>query len=201
MPKYKGTYINLDRREDRNGVMQKNWDGIVDISRFKAIEHAIGSYGNYQSHRTIIEGLEKDNKGLCIIMEDDIIPCGDFEKRLDMFIKELPADWDIFMLGFFSTERSQFAQVSEHIHKANSQICASHCYIVNPNSYQKVLDEFDNPDHENNIDVLLMEFQKKANVYISIPCFCYQYHSFSDNSNSNMDLVSKQTKIYFKEWL
>lgn len=197
MPKYNAIYINLDRRNDRRDLMEQNWHRIVNLTRFPAIEAAKGGHGNYASHRSIISGLTD----ITIIMEDDIIPCSDFESRLDLFIKELPQDWDIFMLGFFANERSRFHIVSEHLHQAEDAICASHCYIVNPQKKDKVLREMDRERNDKNIDIFLLNLQKYAVVCIPIPSFCYQYQSWSDNSNCNDDIVYNGTIKYFKDKL
>ncbi len=196
--KYKAFYINLDHREDRKSLMEKNWSSILELKHFPAIVSGTkGGHGNYASHRRIINYVED----FTIIMEDDIIPCSDFESRLDLFMKELPEDWDVFMLGFFASDRSRFYKVSEHLYKVSNDICASHCYVINPKSKDKILKEMDDPRNDRNIDVFLLNAQKYMNFYIPIPSLCYQYQSFSDNSNCNDDIVYKGTIKYFKDSL
>ena len=199
MIKYNATYINLARRTDRNERLLNDWAGVVNLTRFPAVEAEKGGHGNYASHRMLIESMPADR--LTIIMEDDIVPCEDFESRLDLFLGELPEDWDMFMLGFFANERSRFTQVTEHLHRVEDAICASHCYIVNPKSRDKILAEMARKENDKNIDVMLLSLQKHANVYIPIPCFCYQYQSYSDNGNDNYDIVHKGTIKYFKDKL
>lgn len=196
-------YINLSHRTDRKASMEKNWDGIVNLHRFNAVKNDIGRLGVYKSHKEILTEIQSESLYVneIIVLEDDAVPCGDFNKRLDIFMKELPKDWDIFMLGYFSKENSKFEKVSENIYKAQDRICASHSYIINPSSYYKILSEFENSKYEHNIDVLLMEVQKKHNVYISIPTLTYQHSSYSDVSKSNDKTVSDGTKRFFKEWL
>ncbi len=196
--KYNARYINLDRRTDRKDLMEYNWAEKVNLTRFPAIVSGTkGGHGNYASHRAIISSVED----FTIIMEDDIIPCSGFEARLDLFLKELPEDWDVFMLGFFASDRSRFSQISEHLHRVEDHICASHCYVVNPKSKDKILAEMDNVRNDQNIDVFLLNAQKYMNFYIPIPSFCFQYQSFSDNSQCNDDIVYKGTIKYFRDSL
>ena len=194
-------YINLDHREDRKILMEQNWKGLVNLHRFPAIKNDIGLHGVYESHYSVIKMLHDRNEPMSIIMEDDVIPCKDFNDRLNLFMKDLPTDWDIFMLGFFSTERSKFDNVSGHIYRAKDRICGGQCYIVNPKCYEKILSKFDNKHYGMNLDVLLLDVQKTENVYLSIPTFTYQYNSYSDNSNSDSSIVSEATKVYFKDKL
>jgi GR25 family glycosyltransferase involved in LPS biosynthesis len=197
----KGYYINLDHREDRKTLMEQNWNNLVELNRFNAVKHDVGLHGVYESHYRVLKMLYDRCEPLSIIMEDDVIPCKDFNERLNLFMSELPTDWDIFMLGFFSTERSSFEKVSENIYKAKDRICGGQCYIVNPKSYDKILSKFDNKHYAMNLDVLLLDVQKTDNVYLSIPTFTYQYDSYSDNSKSDSSIVSQATKIYFKDEL
>lgn len=195
--KYNATYINLERREDRKVLMQRNWEDIVNLSRFPAIEAQVGGHGNYASHRVIIETMPNDS--LTIIMEDDIIPCNDFENSLDLAINSLPKDWDMLMVGHFTSDRTKSTKLSDYIHKAEDHVVASHCYIVNPLSREKVMAEFSNKRNDKNIDVMLLNIQKYAYVCMAMPSLCYQYQSFSDNSKCNDDIVYKGTIRYFKD--
>jgi GR25 family glycosyltransferase involved in LPS biosynthesis len=179
--------------------MIERFSKVLNLKRFKAIEKMRGTQGIYDSHRAVIQGLSDSKEGITVIMEDDIVPCLDFEKKLDSFISELPEDWDIFMVGFFSTERSTIEMVTEHIYKAKDRICAWHCYIVNPKSYEKLLTEFDKiEENDYNADVLLLRFQKTNNVYVAIPSLCYQDGSASDNDMGSTEIVSKATKRFFQ---
>lgn len=197
--KLQATYINLAHRTDRKEETETLWCDIAELTRFDAIKGTPPITGIYEGHRKIIASLGSDP---VLILEDDATPCKDFNDRLALFSRELPEDWDIFMLGFFTTHLSRYSVITDHITKAQKNICGTHCYFVNPLSKSKVLAEFSDPRNEKNIDLLMFNLQSYLNVYLAMPSMAYQRESFSDNSMSNDGgAVSKGTKTYFKDKL
>lgn len=179
-------YINLAHRTERKERMEKEWSSITDIQRIDAIdmrETREGVKGCFLSHTKVMDILYLHNEPISLIMEDDVVPCKDFNDRLDLFLKELPEDWDIFMLGFSSHNSSRMTKISNHIYQANSWVGAGHCYIINPRFYMAMDKIVKTVHHEFNLDVLLNYLQQNHKVYLAVPTFCYQYSSFSDNSN------------------
>lgn len=201
---YESYYINLDKRKERADLMQKNWSGIIDVKRFSAYdltEKKQGTKGCYMSHVMAIALHNAMKNEFPIIMEDDIIPCKDFVSRLNLFIKELPKDWDIFMLGYSIHDSSKYEKVTEHIMRAKEWVGAGHCYMINHEKIKGLLGLAATESlHENNLDIFLNYLQKKHNVYMAVPSLCYQYSSFSDNSGMLLD-NTKYTETFFKETL
>ena len=196
----KAHFINLAGRADRNYLMQKNWEGIVQLQRIQGVifpDEKFGAKGCYKGHFNAFQEAKKSNT-LSVICEDDIVPTSDFIKKLTSCVKELPFGWTMLMVGCNCNERTTFEKITNNISKAVSHVTAGHCYIINPFFYDRFQAELDNPENGENFDVLLMNLQKKYDVYVCIPTLCYQYESFSNNSNRIVGNTIT-TKKYFKE--
>ena len=195
-------YINLSSRVDRKELMEKNWGSIVNLKRLSATcfpEDQFGTRGCFESHKKALQLLMLDNsKELSIICEDDIIPSDSFVNRLEILITELPKDWNVLMLGYSATERSEFHYVSNNMCRANKHVLSGTCYIVNPDFYSRMLLEYSNEIHQYNLDSLIMVLQEKFNFYMAMPSLCYQYKSYSDNSKMLLE-NTELTKTFFKD--
>lgn len=198
--KKKAYYINLNNRVDRHYKMQSDWRGLVSLNRINGIkldQEKYGAKGCFRSHVSAFKEVCKSNE-LSIIMEDDIVPTSSFVEKLNNCILELPNDWQMLMLGFNVSEFTSFSKVTDNISKANSHVVAGHCYIISPKFYKEFEAELNNIDNGENFDVLLINLQKKYNIYMCVPTLCYQYESFSDNSNAVVG-NTQSTKKYFSE--
>lgn len=196
----KAHYINLDSRADRSYLMQKNWDGIVKLNRIQGVvipTETFGAKGCFKGHYNAFQEVKKSND-LQLICEDDIIPTSDFRKKLIYSFSKLPEDWFILMIGCNVSKRTEFKKVSDCISKAIAHVTAGHCYIVNPKYYNTFEEELNSDQNGENFDVLLMRLQLKYNIYVCIPTLCYQYESFSNNSNRIVG-NTETTKLYFEE--
>lgn len=193
-------FINLDSREERRELMQQRWGETVNLKRIQGVKlpnEQFGARGCFAGHTNAFKTL-KEFQGLRIVMEDDIIPTSNFTNKLLACLSELPKDWNVLMLGFNISARTKFTKVTEKISKANWNVLAGHCYIINPSFYEIFEKELENENNAENFDVLLMNLQLKYNVYMCVPTLCYQYESFSDNSNRVVG-NTESTKKYFQE--
>lgn len=198
-------YINLDHRTDRKELMINNWKGIVSLNRVQGTvfsEHKFGTQGCFESHRKVlkmlsIDSANKEEQELSIIAEDDIIPSQSFNDKLEVILSEIPRDWDILMLGYSISERSRYCRVTNSIARANEHVLSGTCYMVNPNFYELMLEEYKKEAYGQDLDAMLMVIQKKFNVYMAIPSLCYQYQSYSDNSKMILD-NTEMTKAFFR---
>ena len=102
------------------------------------------------------------------------------------------------MLGYSATERSDFHLVSNNMCRVNSHVLSGTCYIVNPSFYGRMLAEYSNEIHQNNLDSLIMVLQEKYNFYMAMPSLCYQYKSYSDNSKMILE-NTEFTKTFFRD--
>ena len=195
-------FINLDSRADRLARMVKDWSREMNLYRIPGVKiesEKFGAKGCFQAHENAFRKVRK-SKTLSIIAEDDIVPTNNFTNKLISCINNLPDDWVMLMVGFNISEASVFTPMKGGISKAGSDITAGHCYIVNPKFYpiyDYVLSLEAGSKHSN-FDMLLLNLQKKHSVYMCTPALCYQYESFSDNSNRVVG-NTESTKKYFQE--
>jgi hypothetical protein len=102
--------INVASRSDRMMRFVKDWEGrglaiiredafVPDGTSIRNVYDAV-----FLKHRQILEAAKHRGDEFCLIMEDDAIPCDDFELRFK-HIKDylcLRKDWDVFNGGMLS---------------------------------------------------------------------------------------------------
>ena len=64
---------------------------------FERSKRMRGHMGCWDSHRRLMEVIKEKGNGMTLILEDDC----DFleEQKLDVYLNELPEDWDLLYLG------------------------------------------------------------------------------------------------------
>merc|ERR1719401_1821141 len=55
--------------------------------------------GCFRSHQRIWQRMVKENVLAVVVFEDDVLLADNFKERLKTVLAELPADWDICLLG------------------------------------------------------------------------------------------------------
>ena len=102
--------INVASRTDRMMRFVKDWEGrgiaIIREDAFVPDGESIRNVYDavFLKHRQILEAAKHKGEEFCLIMEDDAIPCDDFELRFK-HIKDylcLRKDWDVFNGGMLS---------------------------------------------------------------------------------------------------
>jgi GR25 family glycosyltransferase involved in LPS biosynthesis len=104
--------INLDRdldswarlqaaltRHDIRGVRRVS---AVDGSRLElpaTWRHSAGAYGCLLSHLQVVRDARKRNLPSLLILEDDVLFDPSFSEKFPVFVRGLPADWDMVFLG------------------------------------------------------------------------------------------------------
>jgi GR25 family glycosyltransferase involved in LPS biosynthesis len=155
-----GFYINLDYREDRNQLMKNQLmelkldDLITRVSAVSVTNSTVYSLNNKElitsisrataeSHKKIIKIAKERNFKNVLILEDDALFYNDndikgieiIEKTLDD-LNKIP-NWEIFFLGT-NIHDETLHLVSDNIIKCNCCV-STHAYILNENSYDKLL--------------------------------------------------------------
>jgi GR25 family glycosyltransferase involved in LPS biosynthesis len=197
--------INLKDRTNRWDSVKKNWTGIFPIERIEAVDCRLekdGMKGAYLSHlKTMVQYLlteDYKNGFPLLIIEDDAVPCKDFNTRLNKIWSLLPNNWDVFLPGFWPNQFSEWEKVNAFIYKAKKQVVGNHCWIINCNVLPMLITFFEDRPHRN-VDDVMREIQQCFNMYIAIPSFSHQVSSWSDTSDQPS--YTDPTRIYFKEIL
>jgi GR25 family glycosyltransferase involved in LPS biosynthesis len=148
---FKYFYINLEKEKDKRINADKNQKILnIPINRFNAVNgkdltnndinfyvknsyftnnfnniKTRGQVGVALSHIKLLEKCSKDNKNY-IIFEDDFIIDKTFKNKFEIFLQNLPNDWDIFYLfinDFYINDEqkrnnnTQRIKISKHIYK------------------------------------------------------------------------------------
>jgi GR25 family glycosyltransferase involved in LPS biosynthesis len=212
--------INLDCRKDRLKETSKLFEEyrIGNVERFKGIEIASETFPNENKKQLAQLGCalsfyqilnENRNSDSVLIFEDDI--CFNYnpeetEKYLNVFLEELPNNWDIFYLGnnlHIEYRNDPVSRFSDNLFRVNCAY-ALHAVVFSKQGIDKFLSLFnDREDFINEIlseykaiDVFVAkEFLERANCYIGSKILAGQRDDFSSIENSrcryNVDFVNR----------
>lgn len=92
----------------------------------------LGGLGIISSTYNIWTSLYKP----CLIIEDDVIFEDDFTNKLNQCLNDLPEKWDILYLGYHNDPRIK--HFKNNLYTAN-KVYGLFGYILNPKSYQKII--------------------------------------------------------------
>jgi GR25 family glycosyltransferase involved in LPS biosynthesis len=184
--------INLDRRTDR-------WEECkiefakhnLNVKRYPAFDGknlpvidglTPGNVGAIYSHRAVIEHAKNNKFDNILILEDDVEFHQNLNQLFDLYIKELPEDWDILFFGANHSEnniwmRDPLIKISDHISKIIRSY-ANHCYVVKETAYDLLINSLSKENQPN--DVLVSDVQKELNCYLFRPPLAWQRPSYSD---------------------
>lgn len=210
-------FVNLDHRTDRLNHMSKELGRIgLNANRVRGIKpeeindprtevmrrRTPGAIGCHFAQVSVMEESLKQNKHAWV-MEDDIIFCDDFNKRISYIEKWMKSnDWDVFWLG------SSFHVNPPYWHRVGKSGMPPDCsaqlgydvkctddprivrtygayvtfaYIVNARSIQKILDLFNEHLHTSiGIDWLFIKLQPQLKCFSFVPGCVMQMDNISD---------------------
>lgn len=222
-------YVNLDHRQDRNIKMIESLEkaGIKDYERVRGMlptewpEKAqlmtamlrrpqVGAIGCYLSQESIIKKALELQKHAWV-MEDDIILCSDFQKRIeymDQWTRNTDPlrgfrDWDIIWLGgtfhvggkgpYWHTHtlgRDAECTDDPRMMRTYGSFC-TYAYIVNRNSIEKVLSLLDQFLPQSiGIDHSMINISPQLKTYAFVPGCVIQYDNLSDQIPSKQHITN-----------
>src|SRR5262249_20373995 len=104
--------INLERRPDRwsRVVARLERHGVGSVRRYPAAdgqrlavpatwEDVPGAYGCLLSHVGVVRGARGAGAASVLILEDEVVFDGRVNERFDAAVAQVPADWDMLLLG------------------------------------------------------------------------------------------------------
>lgn len=110
-----------------------------------------GEYGVMVSTMNIWEYISKNKIDKVLVLEDDVILQDDFVEKLKKCINDLPSDFDILSLYYFSEQNSVDENTeigSEYIHKSNNQYSAAQAILYSYAGAKKLLKLFKRKGYE-----------------------------------------------------
>lgn len=150
--------INLSHRTDKWGESLQEFKkvGIENkVIRFEGIKFDENKYGwmsrrggCFGSHREIINICNKDNISNVLVLEDDVQFINNPIENLNLALKELPEQWNIFYLGMNPTPEifpDPLIRISQNLLKVKSAL-TTHAIAYNKSSYNDILNNIPEGD-------------------------------------------------------
>jgi GR25 family glycosyltransferase involved in LPS biosynthesis len=132
--------INLDRDRDswerlqaaltRHDIRGVRRVSAVDGSRLElpaTWRHSAGAYGCLLSHLQVVRDARKRGLPSLLILEDDVAFDPSFSEKFPVFVRGLPADWDMVFLG--ALHREDPDPVAENVVRIRQAYC-THAYAL-----------------------------------------------------------------------
>ncbi|MCZ6672767.1 MAG: glycosyltransferase family 25 protein [Verrucomicrobia bacterium] len=180
--------INLDRRTDRwmRFETRMNESGLDRIIRFSAVNgteqvlpddwrYSSGAYGCLQSHFEMVREARAKNWPHVLVMEDDVILHPEFNRLFNVYLEELPDDWDLLYFGGIHDQEPN--PVTEHVVRLTRTYC-TFAYAL----HHRVYDAFIklNTEASSPVDVNNFQLQASQNCYGFHPPLAWVEEDFSD---------------------
>src|SRR5262249_1607740 len=157
--------INLDRDRDswerlqaalaRHDIRGVRRVSAVDGSRLElpaTWRHSAGAYGGLLSHLQVVRDARKPGRPSLLILGDDVAfgpPCSE---KFPVFVRDLPADWDMVFLG--ALHREDPDPVAENVVRIRQAYC-THAYALRDSIFDSFIAANDGSprpvDHNNGV--------------------------------------------------
>lgn len=179
--------INLERRIDRLNELKIPFkyevfvatDGLRTFDNNTYSRHELGHLGCKDSHRRLLSKIYDDGLDYCLVFEDDVELCDDFEVKLSSIIKELPEDWDMLYLGGWNLgEKKPYTDTLD----IAETVYTTHSYLIRRKFIPLLINQLDTNESKK-VDVVFSVLQKQHKCFITSPILCWQRMGFSDIQN------------------
>ena len=198
-------YINLEHRIDRKLHVEAQLDsiGLVNYTRFNAIQMDNGMLGCSYSHLKCLHYAKENNWNHVLIVEDDIVFLQPklFVEKLNTFLKKHQDDWDVILLA--GNNFDPYDNIDDSCIKvSNCQTTTG--YIVKNHYYDKLINNFETSinklaiesgNHHYAIDQYWKVLQKTDNWYLIIPLSVIQLSDYSDIEKKNTNYRDKMLQL------
>jgi GR25 family glycosyltransferase involved in LPS biosynthesis len=139
----------------------------------KKIGFRYGEVGVWASNYAAWKKFDESGCDYLILMEDDISFEKDFFNLLNLYMKDLPQNWDIFFFGC-ANNGSSFYNEEEH-GIGSPYVCKAWqgnwllCYVINKKSVKKIIKSVEQEVVERPIDIHLFYSPQHFNIYTLMP--------------------------------
>jgi glycosyl transferase family 25 len=180
--------INLRRRTDRWAFMSEQFTRLgLKVERFEAIEaeslsrevvgdRRPGGIACTMSHLAVIKEARRRGYPAIMLLEDDAVLCKDFNQRLELFLRIVPADWDMLFLGIDSIANE--IPITKYVYKLLNG-WTTHAYILRDKVFDAVIGRMGDPPRDEP-DEYYNAMMPEHNCYVFLPCLSYQRGDWSD---------------------
>lgn len=209
--------LSLKRRPDRRRLVSKNLEEHdIEFEFFDAVDGQFmnidrsgcnewmsnaskGTFGIIESYIQLVKNAEFLGLSNFLIFEDDVEFCNTFQKDVNIFLENVPDDWDIIYFGGNHLDHFP-VPVNEYVSRCVSTR-TTHALIFRNTCYNKVLDKI--TSFYSPVDEMLAEMQKKGEViaYVPVPSLVWQFESYSDieEKKANYEFLKTYTEEDYKK--
>jgi GR25 family glycosyltransferase involved in LPS biosynthesis len=198
--------INLDSRPDRWKDVQEEFHKIeIDVERIVGIngskmnldfppEIKEGAVGCALSQLFALKLAKQYELDTFLLLEDDIeFDLNINEKFKNIYLNQVPNDWDMLYLGGQHYHGMNLQQVTENVFKCEYTLCA-HSVAFKYTVFDRFIDKL--IDITKPCDVHYAESHKEINAYVIVPHLTWQKNSYSDIEKFNVDYTFLKNHRY-----
>jgi GR25 family glycosyltransferase involved in LPS biosynthesis len=120
------------------------------------------------SHLNCVINAKLNNYKRILICEDDVNFVDDIQRKFNIFVKNIPVDWNFLQLGnqLWAEKWLRRKYISDNIYRFEWGT-GSHCIAINFNSYDRLIHNFKKFD----MPVDFMYYQ----LYSDLNCYCPEF--------------------------
>jgi len=131
--------LSVDIKKDKRVGMNARVQVVTEYRRSHYEIHSRGAIGASLSHLKVWQAFLKSGAKYALIMEDDAKLPATFAMMVKDCAKDLPASWDVWILGWSHTPVDTGKDVSPF--KRILHFIGAHCYIVTRKAAQAFVEE------------------------------------------------------------
>ena len=182
--------VNLERRPDRKKQAELEFSKHdIDFEFFYGVDgHNLsvsnstikpGHVGCVLSHLNLYKHLSRQEEGVYMITEDDVIFADGFINLFYSLIEQVPSDWQLLYFGG-NHNGIPLSMVSKNVHRL-VKTYTTHCYLIKSSALKTVIENFEGENiYKKEVDVHLSDIQKILPCYGFFPHLAWQREGFSD---------------------
>jgi glycosyl transferase family 25 len=180
--------INLDRRPERWKKVAKQFAryGIRSVVRSAGVDgwkmnippawpYSPGHYGCLLSHLAVLRAARNKGVASVLIFEDDCVFDEEFNQKFPHYMKQVPPDWDMLLLG--GKHYQEPIKISDNIVRLR-ETYLTHAYALKHNIIAALIELCE--QEQLAVDDYTVELQKSFNCYCFVPDLIWQERVDSD---------------------
>jgi hypothetical protein len=113
------------------------------ISCIEGLKIGSGATSLISANESIIMKSKLNNYESVCVLEDDIFFVNDYSDRFDLFMKNIPDDWEVINSGFHTISKLQYTDSIYHRVISGDVVVGSHIMSYRSSIYDKLLDRLD----------------------------------------------------------
>lgn len=145
-----------------------------------------GAIGCYLSHVKVWEHILKNNHSIALVFEDDAKVPSNFLKQTKKYIKNVPNNWDIILLGYLCNKCLEYKEYNKV-----ERFMLTHCYLIKKETILKILKTNSLFPITQQIDSYMSELSSIINIYTIKNKYVKQFGSRTD---IQAPIMNKNTK-------